>query len=112
MCVFLFVCYPSNLIFICYFTFKFKVAFVNDTNNFFINILGYQSLRLEPETRYNTYAQMDIEMQSYFADATRIKYVSSFTDDDLYAYNDLRTSFFRRYFLNILNELCVVHPLL
>lgn len=76
---------------------KFKVASVNTTNQFFINILSFRSLKLEPEIKHVDYFEMDTQLQLYFADPNKLRYVSSFVDDDLYAYKDVESSFFRRF---------------
>ncbi|CAF0769025.1 unnamed protein product [Brachionus calyciflorus] len=75
---------------------RFKISFVRDTNNFFVNILSHQGLNRENEVVYDRFKNLDLDLQLYFSNANNVKYPTKFRESEMYAFKDTTTSIFKR----------------
>jgi superfamily II DNA/RNA helicase len=76
---------------------RFKISYVEDSNYFFINILGYQNLRKETvNIDSNIFTQFDMELQAFFSNTENIEYSSSLKENEMYVFKDISTSIYKR----------------
>ena len=75
---------------------RFKVTHAENTNVFYVNLIGHDSLRRDSLRSYTRFAEFDLDMQMHFADERNVVYLDSFKQKDLFAFKDRHTSIYKR----------------
>lgn len=84
---------------------RFKIAFIKNTNHFYINLISTQSLNREEEILFDKFKIMDFDMQLHFSNPENDRKILTFRKEDMYAYKDTETAIFKRFSIFFLAKL-------
>ena len=82
----------------------FEVAFIADTNHFFIHLLGYENSNRTHFIEYRNFLDFDEKLQSHFSKPDSIKSLTEIEESEIYAFRSKESLTFKRVIIKEITE--------